>query len=680
MRIAWHDNLSRSDRLKDSDIFARGAMVARQVLTLKIEVRVLAGEPFLQRPCWNYGMRLIRSIIPVLLTSSVLGCARGNLDPASTMPSTVEVDVSNASAGAFTPDVEKRSAALHHFVIGQLSLNQQDFQGALDNFAKADQLNDEPAAIIHTKLADLYLRFGELDKALMAAKKAMTEDPIDPHVRLLYAGILESLGRDSEAEPIYRAIIEESPGKFDAYVLLSNLYMKQKNYEQALEILRRLIAKHPNEIVGYYYLGRVYEQMSKLDRAEEAYSKVVAADSALTNGATELLRVLLQQNKTEKAKALCEKILKKDPSNVLARKVLGHLMLGESKLDQALQHLTVLKELEADPSDTRFKVALIQIEKQNYKEAERELSLVIAKNPSHAEARYYLASIYAGSGKRKEAIEELLQITEDSPMYVKARTFAAFVLRQDEKLDQAREVIEDALTAEPGNKNLILYRVLLLRDLNEYEEAEQQLRSALETEPKEERFLFNLGLVLRDRGERAQANVIMEQVLVINPKNSEALNYVAYALAESGTELERAQGLIQRALEVSPTDGYYLDTLGWIQFKQGQLVLAEETLSKAINFSGEDLVIVEHYVEVLLAVGKQHKAVAFMKAIVEQSLEDQELLDPDSAQIYKRIKQKLHEILQQHPELQGIDKMQLSKPPIQREEYSSMGFDILQDM
>ena len=47
MRIAWHDNLSRSDRLKDSDIFARGAMVARQVLTLKIEVRVLAGEPIL---------------------------------------------------------------------------------------------------------------------------------------------------------------------------------------------------------------------------------------------------------------------------------------------------------------------------------------------------------------------------------------------------------------------------------------------------------------------------------------------------------------------------------------------------------------------------------------------------------------------------------------------------------
>lgn len=626
-------------------------------------------------------MRWKASLLPVVsaVAFTASGCAPILTPQPTTLPSTVETDVANAEPGAMTSDVQRESGALHAFLVGQLSLNDEDFKGAMESFAEADELSDSPAPAIHVKLSELYLRFGELDKALMAAKKALSEDPTDPHTRLLYAGVLDSVDRDDEAEPIYRGLIQEYPGKFDSYILLSNLYMKQHKLPQALDTLKALVARHPKESLGHYYLGRAYEQTSDFARAEVEYTKVFEADPALSNGAVELLRVLLRQKKTEKAKAICERILRKDPNDQLARKVIGHLMLGESKLDAALKHLEVLKDLEADSTDTRFKVALIQIEKENFKEAVRELNLVLAKDPQHDEARYYLASIYAGTGKHKEALEELDQIGEKSSMYVKGRTFAALILRQDEELDRARDAVEEALGVEPKNKNLILYRILLLRDQEEYEEAEEQVRAALQSDPDDERYLFNLALVLHDRGQKAQAADVMESVLKKNPVNADALNYVAYELAEQGKDLPRAEELVRRAIQLRPNDGFYLDTLGWIQYRQGKIADAEQSLARAISASGDDLVIVEHYIEILLTQGKSSKAVAVMKAVVEQAPLTEQLEDAERAAAFKRIQERLQQLLREHPELHSVEKIPLKRAMASGRAYSQVDMMILEE-
>ncbi len=590
---------------------------------------------------------------------SLLACAKPNVGPVQEGQSSVVLDVANSSKGAITPDVRKQSAALHHFMLGQLSLGQEDFQGALDNFVKTDELSDEPAPLVHTKLADLYLRFGELDKALAASQKAIVEDPSDPYVQLLYAGVLEGLNRDTEAEPVYKKLIKEYPSKFDAYILLSNLYAKQRRFDEGVQVLESLIIRDPGDALGHFYLGRMYEQMEKWDLAEHQYVAVMERDPTLVSGSHDLLRVLLRAKKTDKVKSMCGRILDKDPNNILARKVLGHVMLGESNLDEALKHLQVLEGVEGDASDTRFKIALIQIEKQNYKEAIRELNLVLAKTPNHSEARYYLASIYAGSGRRKEAVDELLLIEKGNEMFVKGRTFAAFILRQDEDLKRARNVLREALEEEPDNKNLLLYLVVVLRDMHEYREAEGLLKEALLKHPNEERILFNLGLVLHDREQESEALVVMEQIVRINPKNGDALNYVAYNLAETNTDLSRAEQLAQQALEIRPLDGFYLDTLGWVQFRMGKLAEAEQSLAKAVNLSGEDIIVIEHYLEVLLARDERAKAVGIMKAVMDRKLSSKDAQDEDKVSAKERIQGRLRELLRRYPELDSVQKSQL---------------------
>ena len=624
---------------------------------------------------WRSSTLLKRSLLTTFVCCVSVGCARSG-GPSPVNPNnTIGVDVANASKSSLNSDVKRDSKAIHHFLVGQLSLNDQDFQTALDNFAAANDLIQEPAPIVHAKLADLYLRFGELDKALSAASKALEEEPSNPYVRLLHAGVLESMGRDAEAEPEYKKLIEEFPGKFDAYVLLSNLYVRQKRYQEAIDLLKVLERRDPTDNLAHYCLGRTYEEMGKLSQAEAEYTRVFESDPNLSSGAVELLRVLLREKKTDKAKALCERMLQKDPSNAIARKVLGHLMIGESKLDEALKHLVVLEGLESDSSDTRFKIALIQMEKRNFEEALRELSLVLATNPGHGESRYYIASIYAGTGRQKEALKELELIKRDDPIFVKARTFAAFLYRQNDELDEAQEVLSDARKVEPDNKNLLLYYVLIMRELDEYDEAEEVMREALEKNPNDERLMFNLGLVLHEGGSHEEALALMERVLTLNPKNSDAMNYLAYGLVQKGEDLDRAQRLSQQALDVRPNDPFYLDTLGWIQFKRGKIADAEETLGRAMSYAGEDVVIIDHYTEALVANGKFEKAAALMKAAIELKLEPRDADDADTKAALSRINNRLKELVRKHPELAHVEKTALMKKAGKDQEQTSFEFD-----
>jgi tetratricopeptide (TPR) repeat protein len=665
-------------------------MAARQVLTLKIEVRVLAGEPllwtrflwphwwslssarhgcvvkvpvFLKRQRFGSGFmhRLGLCLAVPLVFSSLSGCTRvGPLLPGAEYGNqygnTVQNDVANASRSVVTPDLRKQSDSLHNYLAGNLSLNNENYRDALEYFTKSEESLEEPAPALHSKMADLYLRFGELDKALYAADKALSEDSTDPYVRMLYAGVLEALGRSAEAEPMYRGLIEEFPSKFDPYILLANLYAKQKRFDEGVKTLQALVQLHPREAIGHYYLGRMYEQLENLPEAEREYVAVLELEPASQSGFAELVRVLLKQKKTARARAECERMLEREPSNALARKVVSHIMLGESKLDGALEHLQVLEGLESDATDTRFKIALIQIEKQNFKEALRELSLVLATNPKHAEARYYYASILASSGRTEEAVDELLEIEKGSAMFVRSRTFAAFILRQDRERKRALKAVREGLSVEPDNLNLGMYEVLILRDLGKLAEAEEQLRGRLQKAPREERLLFNLGLILGDRGKVDESITVMESLLAINPKHSDALNFVAYALAETGQDLERAQHYARRALEGRPRDGFYLDTLGWIQFKQGQLSEAENTMEQAVSASGEDIVIVEHYIEVLVAAKKLPRAVAIMKGVADRLLSEEESRDEEKTAAYNRIRQRLDLLLRSNPELRHIEK------------------------
>ncbi|MCB0320565.1 MAG: tetratricopeptide repeat protein, partial [Bdellovibrionales bacterium] len=205
-------------------------------------------------------------------------------------------------------------------------------------------------------------------------------------------------------------------------------------------------------------------------------------------------------------------------------------------------------------------------------------------------------------------LELLEEIDPTSEMFTKAKTFAAFLQRQAGDFEGAAKNLREVLAKEPGNLKARSYLVLILRDNRRLSEALGFVEGGLQHAPQDESLLFQAAVILHDLGQEAASLKRMEEVLVVNPKNTDALNFIAYSLAENGQQLDRAEELIRQALEIRAQDSFYLDTLGWILFQKKNFAEAEEILSRAVELSEGDVVVFEHYGDVLVQNGKQQKA------------------------------------------------------------------------
>lgn len=579
-----------------------------------------------------------RSLLGSLLIGALFtGCSATTVDHSSL--SQLDVEVRNAPRVYIAPEARRASEAIHNYLVGQYAYRKGDLLSAKEHLQRTSELLTRPAPVVHARLAELYLQSGQLEEALQETERALDAKPTDVFHQLLKAGILESLDRYEEAEPIYLELIDQNPTRQDTYILLSSMYVRSGEIESARKLLVGLIERVPKSAIGHHFLGRVYEIEGRLKEALPHYRLAQKLDPISEEISQDLLRALVRDNNEKEARTVAEALIEQDPDNIVARRVLGHVALGKSEFREALTHLRVLSDVEEDPTSTRFRIALIQIEQGNYDEAIRELRLLLTNDPEHAEARYYLASVYAGRGLKREAVAELLKIAEDQGMYLKSRTFAAFLLRQDGELKKAEQVVRDTLRARPENSKLRSYLVLLLREAEKFEAAKAVLLEALEEDPENEATLFTYAIVLHDLDQEQDAISTMERVLSLNPQNSDALNYIAYTLAERAEELERAEQLVRRALAIRSDDGYYLDTLGWVLFKQGRVQEALVEIQKAVKFTSDDAVILEHLGDVLARLGKKSDARdAYARAFEAAKLADEE------QEVIDRIESKLDEL------------------------------------
>jgi tetratricopeptide (TPR) repeat protein len=103
--------------------------------------------------------------------------------------------------------------------------------------------------------------------------------------------------------------------------------------------------------------------------------------------------------------------------------------------------------------------------------------------------------------------------------------------------------------------------------------------------------------------------VEFRKVLKVDPENANALNYIGYMLADRNMRLPESLDLITKALELSPENGAFLDSLGWVYFRLGRLPEAEENLRRAVSKTPSDPTVHDHIAQVLMAESKVQEAI-----------------------------------------------------------------------
>ncbi len=202
-------------------------------------------------------------------------------------------------------------------------------------------------------------------------------------------------------------------------------------------------------------------------------------------------------------------------------------------------------------------------------------------------------------------------LPDQEASFIEAHTLLALVYSLQGKLDEATAEYETALrralAIDPQNIRIhkSLAQIYLRKD--EFADAEKTYRFILNLVPSDSESHFFLGTLYERQNKRHQAIEEFKAALKFNPEYPDALNSLGYLYAEESINLEEAEGMIKKALIYEPNNAAYIDSLGWIYFKQGRYEEAIQKLEQAVQFLS-DPVIYEHLGDVYLKQGNLIKA------------------------------------------------------------------------
>jgi tetratricopeptide (TPR) repeat protein len=208
------------------------------------------------------------------------------------------------------------------------------------------------------------------------------------------------------------------------------------------------------------------------------------------------------------------------------------------------------------------------------------------------------ADVLADTGKIDDAVKELRGLL-NGPRDRETLLDIAEVYEKGKRFDEAGKAVDDAeklATSDEEKIDVYFMRGALLERQKKFDAAEEAFR----------------------------------KVLALNPDHVPTLNYLGYMLADRNMRLDEAYKMIQKAVDMEPNTGAYLDSLGWVYFRQGKLTDAEKVLVRAVDLTGPDPTVHDHLGDVYMKLGKTQEAIAqwnaSMKGFKDQPSSD---IDPD---------------------------------------------------
>ncbi len=298
-------------------------------------------------------------------------------------------------------------------------------------------------------LGDLYVRSGQLSKALEIYREAYLREPEDIVLKRRLQ-IVESRVRSVRPEPA-----EPAQEALDPTQVLINAerFISGKEPARAVDLLRGAIEKTPDNARFHFLLGAALVQMNRRDEAIRVYEKVVSLSPDWLDGYIRLGALLASKGRDKDAIALYEKAGQLDLNNIEMKIRIANL--HKSRKRKKIAHKILLDLLEKNPRSSRVLVELgiFLWETGKPEESKKVFMQVLEIDKNSAPALNRLAWFHR---KDKESLvhaiklsKRSLELQPDTPAYLD--TLAELFYRNGESV-KALPLIQRAIELDPGSR------------------------------------------------------------------------------------------------------------------------------------------------------------------------------------------------------------------------------------
>jgi tetratricopeptide (TPR) repeat protein len=240
------------------------------------------------------------------------------------------------------------------------------------------------------------------------------------------------------------------------------------------------------------------------------------------------------------------------------------------------------------------------------------------------DALYYLGGI-AESNENPQRAYRLYSEVRGGDNVITAQLRAAYILFREDKLDEALQHLERFAAAAPRyTLDMALGQGELLAQGDRGDEAMMLYDNILEQHPGDKRTQYARAFLLEQLDRVEDAIHQMRVILAQDPSDPTALNALGYTLADRTDQIDEAYELIKLAFEKNPGSGPIMDSMGWVEFKRGNLERADELLTQAFELL-PDAEVAAHLIEVLFARGESSR-LQEMLDLADEEFPDNELI------------------------------------------------------
>lgn len=445
------------------------------------------------------------------------------------------------------PSAVAAYVAYANWLIGKMRIDE-----ALQLMEKGVAAPDADVPSMLGALANLQFRVGKFEEAHATTEKLRSEHPSHPRTALATAQLAIAEGRMGDAAKVLR---EDTAAQVnpEAQRMLAFCEMTMRNIPAAIQAVNRAQELTPGFDGSITRLQAQLQHMSG-DHGGAIQSFRRLAQNGVTLDAMEELRwvqSLYEAGRADAGKARLERLLEREDS------------IPEVTLEYAF------RESDANPA-----------------RAMELLEAALVKHPNDPRVLDYLTNLDVRAGRVARALERLNQALSGAQANAAVVVLRGRLLASQKQWAAAEGDLRATFEAAPNYPGVSDLLVLVYEKQGKLDEAISSLERVDASGGLGGSQLYLLGRLHLQRNDLAKARAVYERVLQAEPSNASAQNDLAYVLAQTNQEIDRALELAQAAQKERAEDASVADTLGFIYFKKGLLDPAIQQLRYAIELAG----------------------------------------------------------------------------------------------
>lgn len=500
------------------------------------------------------------------------------------------------------------SSSVALYEVAKLFIMQQDYAKAEVLLANAVKYNDDNIWY-KQMLGDIYQHNKKGLEAVGVYEQIVAKNPDNEQYLYVLAMLYKENGLPDKAIQTLDKL-QDKVGLLDMLAVeKQQLYLQLGKNRQAANELQQYINKYPHDSKGYAFMGDHYLQIKDLDKARVYYQQAIDHDESGSVFHFNLGNVALLKGDTA--------LFKSNYTIALQSKMVS----CDIKINK-LVPLLMDKEFAA----------------QNKSTIDQFIDIIKTNHEDDGECCTFLARYYASINDKTQSVLYFKKAIENETSNEALWHDALLLIVELQDFNDLVHYGQKAVDYFPDNA---FFKLLYAAGLQQINKEEAAISLLLEAEKGVDKsnvpLLVQIYASLGDNyyavGQSKAAFEAYDRALQLDANSIVVLNNYAYYLSLENHDLDKAEQMSQKCIELEPANPTYLDTHAWVLFKRGRYFEAKFIIERAVDYDGfKSPVIVEHYGDILFFNNDVEGAVAQWKKALE--------LNPEAKNILKKIELK----------------------------------------